>query len=61
MSEDEVHESGRDSFTLGTPSSGGAVKVYFDEKNAEEKIKKAKDLYFKYVEYEKLKKAVTER
>lgn len=46
----------KDSFTKGTPSTGGAIKVYFDETNAIDKITLAKKLYYEFVEKDKIKK-----
>ena len=45
-----------DSFTIGTPATGGSIKVYFDS-DAEDKIRKTKELYYTYVELDKIKKA----
>lgn len=45
-----------DSFTIGTASTGGVVKVYFKDVNADEKIKTALRLYQQYVEFNKIRK-----
>lgn len=45
----------KDSFTIGTPATKGAIKVYFTDSNAEEKIKKAKKWYYEFVELERIK------
>ena len=45
-----------DSFTIGTPAKKGSIKVYFNIDNAEEKIQKAKELYYKYVEKDLINK-----
>ena len=49
-----------DSFTIGTPATGGAIKVYFNKEDAKEKIELAKKLYYEYVEVPKMKKALQE-
>ena len=46
----------QDSFSIGISSKQGAIKVYFDDDNAEEKIKLAKSLYYKYVEIARMKR-----
>jgi hypothetical protein len=43
---DEQFESGKNSFTIGTPATGGAIKVYFtDEQDAVNKMNLAIKLY----------------
>ena len=56
MGEENEMESARDSFTVGTAGTGGCVKVYFGESDAEAKITKAILLYKKFVENERIKK-----
>jgi len=46
----------KDHFQIGTPATGGTIKVYFEDSNADEMIKKARALYFKHVESTKIKK-----
>ena len=50
-----MDKQGEDSFTIGTASTKGCIKVYFVNDDAERKIQRAKDLYYKFVELDKLK------
>jgi len=49
-------EETKDSITIGTPATGGALKLYFDTTTAEEVIQRAKSLYQKYIEIDKIRK-----
>lgn len=46
----------KDSFSIGTASTGGTIRVYFNDATAEQKIARAKQLYFKFVESDKIRK-----
>ena len=46
----------KDSFTVGTPATGGSIKVYFEGEEAQDKIKKAKELYYQFVELDRIRK-----
>jgi len=54
MQEENIRQ---DSFTMGTPSKGGALKVYLDLLNTEETQKKI-DNFFQTKEYIKQKYGV---
>jgi hypothetical protein len=49
-----------DSFTIGTPATGGCIKVYFDgaDTSAKEKIILAKQLFYEFVEKAKMRKEI---
>ena len=50
-----MEEEKMNTFTIGTAGTGGAIKVrWSDDEDADAKIKRARELYNKHVEFPKV-------